>query len=221
MKKDIWDEYKNNIIKNNNERFIVNNYVRFDYNLDKNSIIFDLGCNIGSTIFSFNKKFKCYIYGFEVVSSLYEVSKKRFKDNDKIKIYNYGLGNSNKKINIYMISDSGGDSSQYTKKEKRRGNPLECKIRNFIEFVKEEKINTIDLIKINIEGGEYELLEYLTNEDYIKNISNIQISFHTEIHGVYIPNEEERRINIQNKLLNTHNMTWCYPKHVESWKLKK
>ena len=36
----------------------------------------------------------------------------------------------------------------------------------------------IDLLKINIEGGEYEVLENLIENDLIKNIDNIQIQFH-------------------------------------------
>lgn len=46
------------------------------------------------------------------------------------------------------------------------------------EWIREHRIARIDLIKINIEGGEYELLDRLIETDLIKQIENIQVQFH-------------------------------------------
>jgi hypothetical protein len=64
---------------------------------------------------------------------------------------------------------------------------------------KEKKITSVDLIKINIERGEYELLEYILDKDLAKVLKNIQFQFHK-----YITNSDEKMLSIQKKLEKTH-----------------
>ena len=71
------------------------------------------------------------------------------------------------------------------------------------------------MIKVNIEGGEYDLLEFLIDSNYIEIIDNIQVQFHD-----FIPDAEERMKNIHKKLEKTHFLTWQYPFVWENWQLK-
>jgi len=72
-----------------------------------------------------------------------------------------------------------------------------------IDFIKEYKIGRIDLMKINIEGGEYDLLEHLLDSAFISNIYNIQVQFHD-----FVPNAESRMNKIQESLSKTHLLTY-------------
>jgi hypothetical protein len=56
---------------------------------------------------------------------------------------------------------------------------------------------SIDLIQINIEGSEYNLLDFAISKNYLNNIQKILIQFHTNVENCV-----DRRNNIQNNLKN-------------------
>lgn len=90
-----------------------------------------------------------------------------------------------------------------------------AKLIDFFDYIMEYKIEHIDLMKVNIEGEEYNLMEYILENNYVNNIRNIQIQFHANVE-----NYLERMITIQNKLRNTHVQTYCFPTIWENWSLK-
>lgn len=76
-------------------------------------------------------------------------------------------------------------------------------------------IKHIDLIKINIEGGEYDLLEHLLDANFVEQIENLQIQFHD-----FVENASARMKKIQNRLEKTHYLTYHYPFVWDNWTLK-
>lgn len=72
----------------------------------------------------------------------------------------------------------------------------------------------IALVKINIEGGEYKLLDYIIDTGLVKNIKNIQVQFHL-IEGMKC---DEMYFDISQRLKQTHRLTWRYPFVWENWK---
>ena len=71
-------------------------------------------------------------------------------------------------------------------------------------------------MKINIEGGEYDLLEALLSGDAIKLIKNIQVQFHDFL----INDAKEKMTKLQEKLALTHDLTYQYEFVWENWKVK-
>lgn len=71
----------------------------------------------------------------------------------------------------------------------------------------------IALCKINIEGMEYELIEYIIKKGLIGNIDQLQVQFH-------LIDEETEKLyeQLANKLSKTHTLTWRYPFVWENWK---
>ena len=51
-------------------------------------------------------------------------------------------------------------------------------LKDIFEFMNEKSIKNLDLIKINIEGGEYQVLNRLIDTNLVKNIKNILVQFH-------------------------------------------
>ncbi len=98
-----------------------------------------------------------------------------------------GLANENIDIKMALSNDA---SSIY--KNVDDGMYDLVKLVNATEFFKEKNIKHIDLMKINIEGGEYDLLEHLLDSGFVKNIENIQVQFHA-----FVPNAEERLHKIE------------------------
>lgn len=74
----------------------------------------------------------------------------------------------------------------------------------------------IDVMKVNIEGGEYALLSYIIEKGLMKNIVNLQVQFHL-IEG---RDSEKEYTTIAAWLSKTHELIWRYPFCWENWKLK-
>src|SRR5207302_690624 len=83
------------------------------------------------------------------------------------------------------------------------------------DFFHEHQIERIDLMKVNTEGGEYELLEHLLNASLITKIGNLQVQFHH-----CVPDALERMQAIQHQLERTHRLTYQYPFVWENWRIK-
>ena len=74
------------------------------------------------------------------------------------------------------------------------------------------KVEEVDLMKINIEGGEYELLEQLIETDMMSKIKDLQIQFHN------IASDPEKRMQaIQEALKNSRYLTYQYKFVWENW----
>lgn len=182
---------------------------RINYNLNQDSIVFDLGGYIGEWSDKIQKKYDSKIYIFEPVFKYFSDLKQTFEFKENIKIYNFGL--SDKTHDTEIIHD-GASSSVFL----QDGEKEKIKLINFEEFIQSEKIDNIDLIKINIEGGEYELLDSILENNLQTKINNFQIQFHKMFDDCEI-----RRNNIREKLSETHTLTYDYTFVWENWEKKK
>ena len=81
------------------------------------------------------------------------------------------------------------------------------------EWMEKNDITNIDLMKINIEGGEYELLDRMLEENLVKVVDNLQIQFHD-----ISPESHSRMMTIQKGLERTHSPTYQYRFIWENWK---
>ena len=184
--------------------------LRLDYNLTEKSIVLDLGGYKGNFAQNIFDKYSSTIHVFEPVTSFYSIIEDRFKDNDKVKAYPFGLSNEDKEL---YISNTDDGSSVFIKTEDSE----KIQLKSIINFLKENNIDKVDLIKINIEGGEYEILESLLEANLISMFKNLQIQFHDFI----IENARERMESIQKQLAKTHETTYQYDFVWENWKLRE
>lgn len=177
-------------------------FKRYDYSLNENSVVYDIGGYKGEwagKIFNF---YGCNITIFEPVKEFAQMISFQFLRNPKIKVYPFGLSNRDKEMNISLEEDGSSVFKKSSKKEV-------VELKKASDYIK----GKIDLLKINIEGGEYEVLENLIENDLIKNINNIQIQFHD-----FVFLAKEKREQIQNELGKTHYPDYNYPFVWESWK---
>ena len=89
-------------------------------------------------------------------------------------------------------------------------------LKDIFSFLNKEGINKIDLIKINIEGGEYPLLKRMIETNIIEKCNDIQVQFHN-----FYPNAITLRNEIRDSLQKTHFLTYDYPFVWENWRKKK
>lgn len=181
---------------------------RLNYNLNQDSVYVDVGAYIGDFAKKIHDKFGCKIYCFEPVNKYFQQISKTFDGISNAEYYNIGLGNQNQNMDINIE----GDASSLHKS----GNQTETIIiRNIVDVFRKLSISNIDLIKINIEGAEYDLLDHSIETGLTNNIKNIQVQFHD-----FFPDSTERRNSIRQKLKETHKLTYDYEFVWENWELK-
>lgn len=184
---------------------------RLNYDLSKDSIVFDLGGYEGQWASDIYGMYNCDIYVFEPYLPFAEKIKFRFKNNQKFKVFEFGLGAKTEKVGFANLDNSSSMINSAAI------NSLETvSIVSVSEFLNENNINNVDLIKINIEGAEYELLESIIKNGQIQIFQNLQIQFHDFL----FPNAKDRMQKIQEALGKTHNLTYYYEFVWENWKLK-
>lgn len=183
--------------------------LRLNYDLSKSSIVFDLGGYKGNFAKDIYNRYLCKIFIFEPVKSFYKIIDEKFKDIPKVTTYPYGLANEDKQLSISVSDDASSVFIDSKDSEK-------IELKSILNFIKNNNITHVDLIKINIEGGEYEVLESLLESGMISIFKNLQIQFHDFI----IDNANERMENIQVQLAKTHKTTYQYKFVWENWVIK-
>ncbi len=183
--------------------------LRLQYQLSHDSVVFDVGGYKGQWAAEIYERYGCEVFVFEPVEQYARAIRERFDGLPRVKVFSYGLGANNRTDTIGIDNDA---SSLFIHSR----NAQEIEIRNVVDFLEIENIRDIDLIKINIEGGEYELLESLLKNGACENIRNLQIQFHN-----FFPEAEARMTAIQDALSVTHDLTWQYRFIWENWRRKQ
>ena len=168
----------------------------FDIQLKPKSIIFDVGGYEGSfTERLFNKNPQSFFYVFEPIYKFYKNIKRKFENTDNIFIFPVGLSDENKTIPLELNFDRTSHSGMLDVDSQFELSNL----KSISEFIIEKKIESIDLLKLNVEGAEYEILNNLINTNLICRIKTLLIQFHLNENIDY----SKYKI-LKNKILKTH-----------------
>ena len=170
------------------------------YNLNNNSLVFDVGGYVGRFSDKIISKYDSRIYIFEPVKSYYNILKDKYKDNEKVKVYNIGLSDKTERRQISVNEDS---SSVFIDSGHKEG----VRLVDIVEFVETQNVDgIIDLMSINIEGSEYPLLRRMVDSGLINRVDNLQVEFHD-----LVPKASEMREELLEKIKKTHRATFSYP----------
>jgi FkbM family methyltransferase len=176
--------------------------------LNESSVVLDLGGYKGQFAADIYSRYCCRVFVFEPFSGFFNVLQERFRGNDQIHLFDFGLGPADEFKTIFYQDDATSIFRE-TKNYER------IHIKCFATFLAENGIDAVDLMKINIEGSEYDLLEHIISNDLQKRIRNIQVQFHRDIDHAY-----ERMSLIKDSLLKTHFLTYDYPFVWENYRLR-
>jgi FkbM family methyltransferase len=182
---------------------------RLNYDLDEQSLVIDLGGFEGQWTSDIYSKYRCSILVFEPYLPFAQKIENRFKKNSDIKIFKFGLGPRTETVG-FLVSDN---SSSICKEGSKNATVA---LVSAIYFINNNNIVSVDLMKINIEGAEYELLESIIDNGKVAIFKNIQVQFHD-----ISDNALERMRSIQKKLSLTHELTYQYEFVWENWRLKE
>ena len=125
------------------------------------SIIFDIGGNIGAAAIYFATLYpNAMIYTFEPVSENFELLSKNVRSYPNIRPFNFALGTEDKMDHIYLSAtqENMGGGSFYEEVNIDKTKSIPVVVRSADSIMKELAIDTIDLIKIDTEGAEFDIL---------------------------------------------------------------
>jgi FkbM family methyltransferase len=175
---------------------------RLDYPLTEDSVVWDVGAYEGNWAAQISNRYRCNVWLFEPVKEYYDALVEKFKLTPKVKVFPFGLGATTMKC--FMAPD--GDGS----KPKESGEP--SLIKSINEFIFENGTYKVDLLKLNIEGAEYGLMESLIEKNHTFIFNHYQIQFHT-----WENNCEQRHKFIVEEIAKTHDSSYSYPFIWEGW----
>jgi FkbM family methyltransferase len=127
---------------------------------------------------------------------------------DKVIICPFGLSDKD----VTLSYEGNGPGAKLGMKANSEHQALLKSIKAFLD---ENQITKVDLIKINIEGAEYPLMEYLFETGLIKVFKKIQVQFHD-----FDEDCLQKLLRMNRKLAETHTNTLCYPFVWEEWQIR-
>ena len=187
---------------------MLNKEILQDVDVDESSSVFDVGAYVGAWSEKMYEKHACKIHAFEpnphTYPTLVAASKGRWE------CHKYGVAGETEDLSMSL---NGMGSSVYELGNLDK-NPDYTKVslRAIDEVWEELGVDKIDLMKINIEGGEYPLLERMIEKNMLPDVRLFLIQFHEWLPGAYY-----RRWKIRSKLRKTHRLKWDYNYVWECW----
>jgi FkbM family methyltransferase len=189
---------------------LFNEELRYNYPLNRNSLVVDIGGYKGDFASEILSRYNCQIIIYEPVKKFYDEIVERFKFNRHLVSVNHcaisGKDFQDYKTKVIVDNESSSLIEDFSGIDK----PIEeVHVLNNQDTI--GCLGEIDLLKINIEGGEYDVLPVC---DFTK-IKNIQIQFHS-----FVPDAFKMRDEIRKKLSLTHYVTYSFDWIWENWRRK-
>jgi FkbM family methyltransferase len=153
-----------------------NEYLNYDLKINENSTMLDIGGHIGSFTIQAAKIAKNgIIYTFEPFINNFKLIKKNIEANNlnNVELYNAGVLDEDKTVDFFISNVNTGMHSTIPLK-KFNSRILKVNCLSLDKFIKDNKIKTIDLIKLDCEGAEYSILY---NSD-LSIVNQIILEFH-------------------------------------------
>ncbi len=197
------------------EVFTEQQYIKNGITINEGDCIFDIGANIG--IFSLflsmlNKQVK--IYAFEPIKEIFDVLQANASMHSIPNIFqfNYGLSSENKsdKLFTFYPNMAGNSTTKPLEKLEQRevmnavlnkdivdylfqNEEVKSEVKTLSSVINEFNIISIDLLKIDVEGEEYEVLQGISHNQWSK-IKQVVVEV----------DDREGRVDTIQKLLTTY-----------------
>ena len=149
-------------------------------------IFLDCGAHCGESILEAKRRYgnDIKIISFEANPNLAIPLKEHFKNDPNVEIKNEAVWIENKEhTNFYLSVDWSDGSSIY--KEKKSGGisdniSVDVPSINLANFIKKVKKDNYIILKLDVEGAEYEILNHLIEEDVIPLVNEFHGEFHPD-----------------------------------------
>lgn len=142
--------------------------------LNRESVVVVVGAYQGDTIAFLDFLYAPIIHGYDPQGWAIDRGRWRFRERPDIHLYPHGLG---KATGSFPMGEWGNDACSFVPLEAPRvmGQGQMVDIATVME---RDGLDLIDLMVLNIEGGEYDLLAHLIDEGLIPQIKHLLVQFH-------------------------------------------
>lgn len=161
------------------EIFVTKIYDKF-FEIKPGDTVIDIGGNIGLFSYYALCKGAKQIYCFEPSPQCYNCITENLHFNN-LKVEEAAIGSKDGEITFNINPESSINSSIYSTNTNNK--TITCKSINLNSYIKNNNIKTIDYLKIDCEGAEYEIIESLDKNYLTNNISNICLEYHFNTDG--------------------------------------
>ena len=191
-----------------------NRLLLHEADINADSTVLDAGAYTGEWAQEIMDRYGPTIHAFEPDPRNFKQLKKRSAGNERLIPYEFGLGDKNETARMALehlgssvFSDTSGDNGVPS---------AEVEIRDIADIWHALGLGRVGLMKINIEGGEFPLLERMIETDLLKHVDCFLIQFHEWHPGAY-----HRRRKIRKALRTTYTLDWDYHFVWEKWSRKQ
>jgi FkbM family methyltransferase len=177
--------------------------------IDSESVVIDAGAYIGEWAREIIDRYDATIHAFEPDPRNFKLLREKSQANPGIIAHEYGLGDKNDRVR--MTLEFLG-STMFSGSADENVPSAEVEIRDIVDVWQTLGYDRVDLMKINIEGAEFPLLERMVAADLLGKVDCFLIQFHEWHPGAY-----SRRRKIRKALSRTHTLAWDHHFVWEKW----
>lgn len=181
---------------------------RYEYPLTKDSVVIDAGGHKGDFARRIAETYSSRVFVFEPVDRYFRACREALKHFPRVAVFPIGIGGYTRRDVFGIRGDSTGRFAA--------GESEDVDIRSIGEVLAELGLDRVALLKLNVEGSEYEILDAILAAGLAPRFDNIQVQFHD-----VIPEAVGRRGQIHDRLGLSHCLTYCTPFVWENWEIKK
>ena len=159
-----------------NEVYIVREYHKLLDFIKKNSVVIDIGAQIGVfSVFASKIASEGRVLSFEPFDENYGMLQKNIKLNESRNVSPFKLGVAEKsgERELYISSENTGGHSFYDKEDKK----IKIKTTTLQKIFEDNQISKCDFLKLDCEGAEYEILLSAPSK-YLQRIKSISMEYH-------------------------------------------
>jgi FkbM family methyltransferase len=170
-------------------------------------VVVDVGAYDGHWSQRMLERYDCRVQAFEPDPSAFAALRRNLGADPRATLWPYALGGHD---GVASLTRDGPGSSLYG--GAATFGTTDVEVRDVVTAFDELDLDAIDVLKLNIEGGEYDVLDRLVASRRLAGIGTLSVQFH-EWH----PHAHARRRRIRRALARTHRELWCYPWVWELW----
>ena len=153
-------------------------------------------------------RFGCRTLTLEPVPAFQSKLRRRFGANSRVTLIDAGLGATSG--TVVMTMDADGSSAFALRPDPSQA--LAVSMLGVTDLWRDRKLGQVGCMKLNIEGGEYDVLEAMLDAGLSDQVSVFLIQFHQNV-----PGHESRRHAIRERLARSHRNDLDYAFVWERW----
>ena len=161
------------------------------FKIKKDDTVIDIGAHIGYfTIFAAKNSYQGTIYSIEPYRESFETLKKNLELNDltNVKPFHAAISKATEQVTLYINKNNQIGNSIFKTDETTESEKVDS--FSLGDFVKNNKIEKIDFLKIDCEGAEFEILLNLDHQ-ILQKIDKIVSEMHPKIENFKIEDVKE------------------------------